>query len=125
MGRIKDAVMAWRARRVMPGVAALALTIMPVAAHAQIEEVRVEARGQEESVREIPVAITAVDSKTLENFSLNSLSDVAAHTPSLEILRIQSGTGTSISIRGISSSADGSPPGAAGGGRGACRSGPA
>lgn len=93
------------ARRALQGVAALAIAGMPLSAHAVIEEVRVEARGEEESIRDIPVAITAVDAKTLQQFSMQSLSDVAAHTPSLEILRILSGTGTSISIRGVSSSA--------------------
>lgn len=93
------------ARRALQGVAALAVAGLPLVAQAQIEEVRVEARGQEESVRDIPVAITAVDEKTLRQYSMQSLSDVAAQTPSLEILRILSGTGTSISIRGVSSSA--------------------
>jgi iron complex outermembrane receptor protein len=77
----------------------------PTAGHAAIEEVLVEARGAEESVRDIPVAITALSEETLERYSMTDLSAVAAQTPSLEILRILSGTGTSISIRGISSSA--------------------
>ncbi len=93
------------ARRALQGVAVVALIGVPLTAQAQIEEVRVEARGQEESVRDIPVAITALDAKTLQQYSMQSLSDVAAQTPSLEILRILSGTGTSISIRGVSSSA--------------------
>ncbi|MBI1179300.1 MAG: TonB-dependent receptor plug domain-containing protein [Alphaproteobacteria bacterium] len=94
-------------RAAASGLAALGvgLAVAATASAAPIETVTVEARGVEESVRDIPVAITAVNEKTLQNYSLNNLQDVAAHTPSLEILKILSGTGTSISIRGISSSA--------------------
>jgi iron complex outermembrane receptor protein len=88
-----------------PTLALVAAAAPWSAARAAIEEVLVEARGQQESVRDIPVAITAVSQETLEKYSINTLEDVAAQTPSLEILRILSGTGTSISIRGISSSA--------------------
>ncbi len=82
--------------------AALLLGAAP--ANAQIEEVVVQARGEEQSVRDIPVAITAVGQEQIEKYNLTSLQDVAANTPQLSIVRGTSGAGASLSIRGIGSS---------------------
>lgn len=76
---------------------------MPVAA-AEIEEIVVTARATEESIREIPVAITAVSEERLNQFALESFEDLEALTPQLQIGRATSGSGASISLRGIGSS---------------------
>lgn len=68
-----------------------------------IEEVVVTARGIEESVRDIPVAMSVVSEERMENLALSSMEDVARATPQLNIVRAGSGSGTSISIRGIGS----------------------
>lgn len=68
-----------------------------------LEEIMVTARKREESVRNIPVAVTVVGQEQLTNFNLKNLEDVAELTPSVEILRAPSGSGASISIRGIAS----------------------
>jgi outer membrane receptor protein involved in Fe transport len=52
-------------------------------------------------VREIPVAITAVAEERMNQFAIESLMDLEALTPQLSIGRATSGSGTSISIRGI------------------------
>lgn len=70
-----------------------------------IEEIVVSARAVEQSVRDVPVAITAFNEEVMDNMALTSFDDIAAYTPSVDIARISSGNGTSISIRGISSSA--------------------
>ena len=70
-----------------------------------IEEIVVSARAVEQSVRDVPVAITAFNEEVMDNMALTSFDDIAAYTPSVDILRISSGNGTSVSIRGISSSA--------------------
>ncbi|MEN3976231.1 TonB-dependent receptor [Emcibacter sp. SYSU 3D8] len=72
-------------------------------AHAQIEQVVVQARGEQQEVRDIPVAITAIGEEKIERFALKSLEDVAAVAPQLTIVRGGSGSGASISIRGIQS----------------------
>ena len=73
-------------------------------ARAEIEQVVVQARGEQQEVREIPVAITAVTAEQMNKLSISSLEDVARATPQLTIVRGGSGSGTTISIRGISSS---------------------
>ena len=87
-------------------LAALAIGTLPVAQAAEqdIEELIVTARGVEESVRNIPVAVSVIGEEQLENFDLASFEDVASSTPNLDIIRAGSGSGASISIRGIGSS---------------------
>lgn len=70
---------------------------------AEIEEIVVTARAGEESIRNIPVAITAVGEERMNQFGIESMMDLEAMTPQLSIGRATSGSGTSIAIRGISS----------------------
>ena len=64
---------------------------------AVVETVTVQARATEEEIRDIPVAITAVSAETMDKYGLRNIEDVAAFTPSLEIQRISSGSGSNIS----------------------------
>ncbi len=82
---------------------AFVLVSGPVLA-AEIEEIVVTARGVEQTVREVPVAISIVSEERMANLNLKSLEDIAEVTPQLNIVRASSGSGTSISIRGIGSS---------------------
>lgn len=70
---------------------------------AVIEEIVVTARAAEESVRNIPVAITAISEDRLQKLALHSMLDLEAVTPQLAIGRGSSGSGASIAIRGIGS----------------------
>jgi iron complex outermembrane recepter protein len=70
---------------------------------AELEEIVVTARSVEESVRDIPVAITAVGEERLTTFGLNSMTDLEAITPQLSIFRAGNGNGASIQIRGVGS----------------------
>lgn len=70
---------------------------------AEIEEIIVTARATEESVREIPVAITAVGEDRMDTFGLEGFMDLEAITPQLSIGRGGSGNGAAIGIRGIAS----------------------
>ncbi len=72
-------------------------------ASADIEEIVVTARGIEESVRDIPVAISVVDEDRMNTFGIESFSDLEALTPQLVVARGGSGNGAAIGIRGIAS----------------------
>ena len=63
---------------------------------AEIEEIVVTARSGEESLRDIPVAITAIDEERLKTFGLNSLTDLEAITPQLSVFRAGNGNGASV-----------------------------
>ncbi|MBT4160842.1 MAG: TonB-dependent receptor, partial [Gammaproteobacteria bacterium] len=89
-----------------PAVAAIAIFASCVAANAlaaEIEEIVVTARAEEKSVREIPVAITAVTEERMNRFGLDSFTDLEALTPQLVVARGGSGNGAAIGIRGIAS----------------------
>ncbi len=69
----------------------------------QLEEIIVTARATEESVRNIPVAITAIGQERMDTFGLKGFLDLEAITPQLSIGRGGSGSGVAIGIRGIAS----------------------
>lgn len=73
------------------------------ASAAQIEEIIVTARSVEESVREVPVAITAVGEERMNNFGIESMTDLEAITPQLSVFRAGNGNAASVQIRGIGS----------------------
>ncbi|MEQ8990915.1 MAG: TonB-dependent receptor [Pseudomonadales bacterium] len=70
-----------------------------------LEEIVVTARRQEETLRDAPVAITALGSDDLERYQSRTLEQVAAQLPDLTIHKASSGTHAGIFIRGIGSSA--------------------
>ena len=65
-----------------------------------VDEVIVTARKREERLFDVPVAVTAVNSDTIESRQLTSVRDVAAITPGLNINSDAAGRAF-ISIRGI------------------------
>lgn len=82
------------------------LLLTPLTRHAnatEFEEIIVTARSVEESVRDIPVAITAVGEERLNLFALESMTDLEAITPQLSVFRAGNGNGASIQIRGVGS----------------------
>jgi len=59
--------------------------LLPVTAMAQValEEITVTARKTEETLQEVPVAITAVTSETIEDLGIKDLADISKITPGL------------------------------------------
>ena len=70
----------------------------------EMEEIIVQARAVDESVRDIPVSVTAFSEEYLDKYTLKNLEDVAMHDSSLEITRQNSGSGVAVGLRGIKSS---------------------
>jgi iron complex outermembrane recepter protein len=66
-----------------------------------LEEVIVTARKREESMQDVPISVTALGEQ-LQRSSLKDLRDVQGYVPNVNIDRIGSNNGVSISIRGIS-----------------------
>ena len=72
-------------------LAATSLALLPIGAirtpalaqEVILEEIIVTARKREESLFDIPVAITAITGEQIENFGLNDLQDVAKIVPGL------------------------------------------
>lgn len=89
----------------MPVVTAASLAILCTAlpAHADLEEIIVTARKREESIQNIPVAVTVVSGEELDRLSLKSLEQIASSKPEIVIARGSNGSGATISMRGIGS----------------------
>ena len=69
-----------------------------------LEEVIVSARKRDENIQNVPAAVTAVTGKQLDHYALRSIEEIAASTPQLTVSRGSSGSGATISLRGIGSS---------------------
>jgi|KBSSwiStaDraftv2_1062776.scaffolds.fasta_scaffold14619_5 iron complex outermembrane recepter protein len=70
---------------------------------AALDEVIVTARKRDENIQNIPVAVTAVSAKKLDDYGLRDMESIARATPQLNIVRGNSGSGATISLRGIGS----------------------
>jgi outer membrane receptor protein involved in Fe transport len=73
-------------------------------ARAGLEEVVVSARKREESLQDVPVAVSSISPVQLESNIATDLSKVAELAPQVMIGRNTNGTGGFLTIRGISSS---------------------
>lgn len=82
----------------------LATFLCSTAQASEMEEIIVQARAVDESVRDIPVSVTAFSEEYLDKYGLKNLEDVAMHDSSLEITRQNSGSGAAVGLRGIKSS---------------------
>lgn len=69
----------------------------------QVDEIIVTARKREESSLNIPVTVTAFTEEAIQNNNLTSIERVAAMTPQLQVNRQPSGSGATLSMRGIGS----------------------
>src|SRR5580765_6440404 len=68
-----------------------------------IREIVVTAQKRSESIQSVPVAVTALDQRSLEQATIKDIRDVAGRTPSLVIDSVSAGpSAAAIAIRGIS-----------------------
>lgn len=66
-----------------------------------IAEIIVTAQKREESLRDVPVSITAVGSQQLENFHVTQLTDIAAYVPGFQVDSTGSPGQTTLTLRGV------------------------
>lgn len=88
---------------VLAGSGALPLAVQAQGKVLQLEEIIVTARKREESVQEVPVAVTALSAAELQRSSLRDLRDVTAYVPNLLVDKVTAlQGGAAIAIRGVS-----------------------
>lgn len=73
-------------------------------ASAQLEDIVVTARRRQESLLDVPVAVSAISAQALENAHVTDVTQIAQMTPQLLIAPASGGGGGTISIRGVGSS---------------------
>lgn len=62
------------------------------------------ARKQEETLQDVPVAITVLGAETLDDFRIDEAADLVSRVPALTVQIGGSGAGASIALRGVGSS---------------------
>lgn len=103
-------------KTVLFGSSFIALSTAPVAAQVTgaeaqgaedsqtLEDIVVTARKREESLMDVPVAVTAIGAVQLERSGVSDLSGISQLAPQVVVGRSDSGAGASFSIRGIGTS---------------------
>jgi iron complex outermembrane receptor protein len=69
-----------------------------------LEDIIVTARRRDESLLDVPVAVTGVTAETLQRYNLDSLAKIGDQVPQVKLIQAASGSGAIFSIRGIGSS---------------------
>jgi iron complex outermembrane receptor protein len=84
-------------------VPAVAQTTPQASAQSGIEDILVSARRRQESIQDVPVAVTAISPRELANMAAPDIRDLVGRTPNLVIDPVNAGpSAAAISIRGIS-----------------------
>lgn len=73
-------------------------------ASAGLEAIVVTARRREESLIDVPVAVSAISAEALDSAHVSDVTQIAQMTPNLQIASASGGGGGTISIRGVGSS---------------------
>ncbi|NWG52840.1 MAG: TonB-dependent receptor [Hydrogenophilaceae bacterium] len=68
-----------------------------------IGEIVVTARKREESILNVPASVTALSGEELDRYALRTIEEISASTPQLIVARGNSGSGATLSLRGIGS----------------------
>jgi len=66
-----------------------------------LETITVTARKKSESLQKVPLSITAISKRDLQNSHVQNLYDIVALTPGVNITDLGAEVGTSITIRGV------------------------
>ncbi len=70
----------------------------------EMELIVVTARNTEESLQEVPVAVTTLSGDTLDAFRIDEAADLTSRVPALNVSIGGSGSGAQITLRGVGSS---------------------
>ena len=70
-----------------------------------IEEVIVQARRQDETLQDVPVSITSVGGDQLAAFQMDQVGEIAERIPNFNVQTGGSGSGGTMNLRGVGSSA--------------------
>lgn len=79
---------------------AVSSAIAPLSTYAQIEEVVVTAQKREQSIQDVPIAISAFDAESLKDQGLTSLEEVTSVVPNVELFDIRGAGAPAWVIRG-------------------------
>ncbi|MFT7219158.1 MAG: iron complex outermembrane receptor protein [Candidatus Azotimanducaceae bacterium] len=70
-----------------------------------IDEIIVQARRQDETLQDVPVSITSIGGDQLQNFQMDQVGEIAERIPNFNVQSGGSGSGGTLNLRGVGSSA--------------------
>lgn len=76
-------------------------TVSSADADRRLGTITVEARKRSESLQDVPVTVSAVSSEEIENYQLDTVTDLATRVPTMQIVVGGSGSGGALSLRGV------------------------
>ena len=89
---------------------AASITLLPGAAMAQgsdaLEEIVVTATKREQTLQDVPVAVSVTTVETINKASIQDVTDLASIVPSLRVTTLQTSTNTNFIIRGFGNGAN-------------------
>ena len=85
-------------RKALVGALALAITA-PTAMAQMLEEVVVTAQKREQTLKDVPISISAISGERLQNRSVDNMNDLSASIPNFFVAEAQ--IDSNISIRGV------------------------
>jgi iron complex outermembrane receptor protein len=93
--------------KALTGAAALGamIAIDAAPAFAQLDEIVVEARKKEESLQDVPVTVAAFDEAHIDTYQIDTFAEIADFVPNMRVQNGGSGSGGTIILRGVSTSA--------------------
>ena len=92
-------------RRLPIAVASLALAVQ-MDAHAALEEVVVTAAKRQQTLQEIPIAVSVVTAESIEQSQVLDIKDLQTLVPSLRVTQLQGSAQTNFIIRGFGNGAN-------------------
>ena len=78
----------------------------PATAQEMLEEITVTATKREQTLQEVPVAVSVVDDQTIEQAQVLDILDLQTLVPSLRVTQLQSSANTNFLIRGFGNGAN-------------------
>ena len=91
-------------RKIVAGVLLAAVPF--VQAQDVIEEIVVSAQKREQTLQELPVAVSVVSSATMDRAQINDIIDLQSVVPSLRVTQLQTSANTNFLIRGFGNGAN-------------------
>ena len=91
-------------RKILAGVLFAAIPFAQ--AQDEIEEIIVVAQKKEQSLQEVPLAVSVVTSTTMERAQINDIIDLQSVVPSLRVTQLQTSANTNFLIRGFGNGAN-------------------
>ena len=85
---------------------AITLLAVPLSTMAQLEEIVVTATKREQTLQDIPIAVSVTSAETLDKAQILDVKDLQSVVPSLRVSQLQNSTQTNFVIRGFGNGAN-------------------